>query len=62
MLSLQDSVLENPALYSHEHVMAQKVAYKHLPPSMEMPHAPPPPTPTKKVLTPPSPVASTQED
>ena len=46
-LHLQDSVkYENPALYSHEHAMAKLVAYKHLPPSLELSDYTPPSTPS----------------
>ena len=44
--SLQDADrFANPALYSHEHAMAKLVAYKHLPPSLELPDSTPPPAP-----------------
>ena len=43
---LQDSKFEDPALYSHEHAMAKLVAYKHLPPSMELSDYTPPSTPS----------------
>lgn len=44
---------ENPALCSHEHAMAQVMAYKHLPPSMELPHATPPLSPAaERTFTP----------
>ena len=47
MFRLQDSVkYDNPALYSHEHAMAKLVAYKHLPPSLELSDYTPPSTPS----------------